>query len=91
MMEFIKQTEFDFDIDEPLNMDFLGNDTYTILPYQNDDSKTLPVDYEQQVANKPSINGVILIGDKTSKDIKVQDIMDAATIAEIEKILYLDL
>ena len=90
-MEFIKQTEFDFDIDEPLNMDFLGNDAYTILPYQNDDSKTLSVDYEQHVANKPSINGIILIGDKTSKDIKVQDIMDAATIAEIEKILYLDL
>lgn len=42
------------------------------------------------LTNKPSINGVELIGDKTSQDIKVQDPMHAMTTQEIERILYLD-
>ncbi len=40
--------------------------------------------------NKPRINGVELVGDKSSHDIKVQDEMNVATVAEIEAILYLD-
>ena len=30
-----------------------------------------PVDYEKAVINKPSINGVVLVGDKTSEDLDI--------------------
>ena len=42
------------------------------------------------LTNKPSINKVILIDDKTSEDLGLQDKMEAMSIQEIEKILYLD-
>ena len=38
--------------------------------------------------NKPCINGVELIGDRTSHEIKVQDEMDEITPQEIDNILY---
>lgn len=40
------------------------------------------------LTNKPSINGVTLVGDKTSKEIQVQDLMDEITPQEIDQILY---
>lgn len=43
-----------------------------------------------QLADKPQINGVELIGNKTSHDIKVQGEMDVLSVQEIEKILYLN-
>ena len=43
-----------------------------------------------EITDKPSINNEIIEGDKLSKDYHLQDKMDAATIAEIEAILYLD-
>ena len=46
-------------------------------------------DYEKLI-NQPSINHRKVIGDKTGADYNLQDKMDAATVAEIEKILYLD-
>lgn len=47
------------------------------------------IDYVEQVENKPRINNVELVGNKTSHDIKVQDEMDDLSVQEIEKILYL--
>ena len=46
-------------------------------------------DYEKLI-NQPFINNRKVIGDKTGADYNLQDKMDAATVAEIEKILYLD-
>lgn len=46
-------------------------------------------DYEK-LNNLPHINDVKVIGRKTGADYKLQDKMDAMTVQEIEKILYLD-
>ena len=40
------------------------------------------------LTNKPQINGVTLIGNKTSKELKVQDEMDEISEQEIDIILY---
>lgn len=37
--------------------------------------------------NKPKINNVELVGNKTSKDLKIQDEMESLTNMEIEEIL----
>lgn len=47
-------------------------------------------DYDN-LSNKPSINTVTVQGDKLGKDYGLQDKMDCATVAEIERILYLDI
>lgn len=44
-----------------------------------------PTDYER-LQNKPSIEGNVLIGDKTFKQLG----LDTLSVQEIEKILYLD-
>lgn len=44
----------------------------------------------EKLINKPSINDIELVGNKTSSQLKLQDHMDAMTVQEIEKILYLD-
>lgn len=43
-----------------------------------------------KLENKPQINSVTLIGDKTSEELRLQGKMNALTPQEIEKILYLD-
>lgn len=52
----------------------------------------LPINYEndKHIINRPQINDVELVGNKTSSQLKLQDHMDAMTVQEIEKILYLD-
>lgn len=40
------------------------------------------------LTNKPQINGVTLIGNKTSREIKVQDLMDEITEQDIDEIIY---
>lgn len=51
----------------------------------------LPIDYEndEHIINRPQINSIELIGDKSSEDLNLQEKMDALTTQEIEKILYL--
>ena len=44
-------------------------------------------DYEA-LNNQPQINNITLLGNKTSKDLKVQDEMDAITEQEIDKIIF---
>ena len=39
------------------------------------------------LTNKPKINGVVLEGDKKSKDLKLQDNMESLTNMEIEEII----
>lgn len=39
--------------------------------------------------NKPSINGVVLEGNKTSLDLSLQDLMNSISNSEIENILKL--
>ena len=46
------------------------------------------VNYNTQVFNKPSINDVILIGNKKSKEIGVQDYMDTITEQDIDEIMF---
>lgn len=40
------------------------------------------------LSNKPKINGVVLVGDRSSSEIHVQDEMDEITEQDIDKILY---
>lgn len=42
------------------------------------------------LSNKPQINGVTLIDNKLSEELGLQDTMNALSIQEIERILYLD-
>ena len=44
-------------------------------------------DYEKLV-NQPKINSIILIGDKTSNELKLQDKMSEVTLQEIDEIIY---
>ena len=45
----------------------------------------------EDLYNKPILNGRTIIGDKIGADYNLQDKMEEATTAEIERILYLDL
>lgn len=45
----------------------------------------------EELYNLPYINSRQIVGNKTGADYNLQDKMDAATVAEIERILYLDL
>lgn len=40
------------------------------------------------LTNKPSINGIIVLGDKLGEDYKLQDLMDEITESEIDKLIY---
>lgn len=40
--------------------------------------------------NKPSLNNITIEGDKVSADYKLQHEMDALSVQEIERILYLE-
>lgn len=44
-------------------------------------------DYEA-LSNKPSINGVVLVGNKTSEDIHVQHEMNEITNQDIDNIIF---
>ena len=46
-------------------------------------------DYDRLI-NRPHINSILLEGDKTGAQLKLQDKMDVLTPQEIERILYLD-
>lgn len=46
------------------------------------------VNYNTQVYNRPQINDVTLIGNKTSKEIGVQDYMDMITEQDIDEIMF---
>lgn len=50
----------------------------------------LPIDYEddKQLINRPSINDVVLIGNKTGEDLKLQDEMTEITEQEIDNIIF---
>ena len=43
------------------------------------------------LTDKPSINSFVIEGDKVGADYRLQDKMDALSVQEIERILYLDL
>lgn len=45
------------------------------------------LDYNKTI-NKPKINGFEVVGDKTSKDYKLQDEMDIITEQDIDKIIF---
>lgn len=51
----------------------------------------LPINYEndKHIINRPQINNIELIGNKTGDDLRLQDKMQALSVSDIEKILYL--
>lgn len=73
--------------DEKLNADF--KDAEQINATFGEVIRVATGNYEE-LSNKPKINNVELLGNKTSKQLKLQDEMEAMTVQEIEKILYLD-
>ena len=50
----------------------------------------LPIDYEddKQLINRPQINDIELIGNKTSEQLYLQGKMNALTVQEVQSILY---
>lgn len=70
---------------------FVGSESEWLesIKGEKGDPGDLTTDYEQ-LTNKPKINGVELSGDRSSTDIHVQHEMDALSVQEIEKILYLN-
>lgn len=81
----IEEITMDFgDID---NIDFdLGNDTNITFEIEGNDIGTTNYNY---LSNKPQINDVELIGNKKSKELKLQDEMDVITNQDIEDLLNL--
>ena len=51
---------------------------------------SLPIHYDRdaELVNRPQINSIELIGDKTSTDLRLQGKMDALTVQEVQTILY---
>lgn len=78
-------TQVDFTIEDE-TLDFKLSGEYVV-----GGSADLPINYEKdsELTNRPSINGTELIGNKTSKQLKLQDEMNALSVTDIEKILYL--
>lgn len=58
----------------------LGNECLRVAPFEDRD-------YNKSF-NKPQINGVELVGNKTSEEIHVQHEMDEITNQEIDNIIY---
>ena len=54
-----------------------------------DASQTVESGDYNVLSNKPKINGVELIGDKSGPELKLQNKMDVLSQTDIEKILYL--
>lgn len=79
--EKINQIEIDTE-----DIDVLDGKTETLIIKEGYIRNGDVTDYEELV-NKPQINGVELIKNKTSKQLKLQDEMKALTNMDIEKIL----
>ena len=75
-LEIEKNNSIDMTIDrnDNINLDFGGQ--YCNINYN-------------VLTNKPKINDVTLINNKTSEELGLQDKMEALSVQEIEKILYL--
>lgn len=77
----------DFILDEEESLDFAIDDEesldFTADAYIN----VATTDYNELV-NKPQINGVTLIGNKTSADIHVQDPIDDITNQDIDNVIF---
>ena len=69
---------------------FIDNDTATFNAKFNAVQQIITgdVDYVEQVYNKPKINGVTLVGDKTSAEIHVQDPIGDITPQDIDAIIF---
>ena len=83
-------------MNNPINISLNSNDVITATIEQDRD---IGVNIDRNagglrsyppLAEKPSINDVTLLGNKTSEDLHLQEEMDALSIQEIERILYLD-
>ena len=71
--------ELSFSFDGHADLDFKLD-----TPYVDGGVKKYP-----QLQELPQINGVTLVGNMTSKELKLQDEMDALSVTDLEKILYL--
>ena len=72
------------------NANFIDNDSATFNAQFNATQQIITgeVDYVEQVYNKPKINGVTLVGDKTSAEIHVQDPIGDITPQQIDAIIF---
>lgn len=80
-----------------INVDFIKKNEITAT-IETMESFGVDIDKDAQaprsypaLPEKPRINDVVLINNKTSKDLGLQDEMEALTVQEIERILYLDI
>ena len=58
------------------------------IKLENGVVKNVTKDYEK-LDNQPQINDIVLLGNKTSKDLKLQDEMDSISNLDIDKIFNL--
>ena len=82
----IMPIEIDFTVDDALGVEIKGTSSNIDLEFGD---KACVSDYPE-LSNKPQINDVTLIGNKTSEELGLQSEMRALTVHEIERILYLD-
>lgn len=72
-----------FDTDSDINMNIDNNDDISLSM----DSTSIGGEYPPLI-NKPKINGVTLLGNKTGEELGLQDNMDEITAQDIDKIIY---
>ena len=73
----------DFDNITAVDFNIMDNNT---VDFEMDGQVTGTTDYNKLI-NKPQINEVTLVGNKTSEDLHLQDEMDYLTNLEIEELL----
>lgn len=73
-----------FDTDNQIDISLAGSELTTLTL----DGNCCGTTNYNALSNKPQINGVTLIGNKTSHEIKVQDEMDEITAQQIDTIIY---
>lgn len=73
----------DFNNDYSVNFDILSDG---VVDFNMDGQTVGTTDYNRLI-NKPSINAVELIGNKTSDELYLQDKMDTLTNNDIEELL----
>lgn len=76
------------DIVDVKNLDFIIDDLNDNLDFTVDAYVNVATTNYNDLINKPQINGVTLVGNKTSAEIHVQDPIGDVTSQDIDAIIY---
>lgn len=75
--------------DKLIDVEFCENQMINVSASESIINKiTSDVDYKTNVFNKPSINNIVLIDNKTSEDLGLEPTINDITEQDIDKIIY---